>query len=189
MNCNVCGTQITNEKARFCPNCGATLNPEEQPAEAAAPATAAAAAAVREQPGPEPQPEVDPRQRILFNEDWAPIVKTGDWIGSLLIVSLVPLALSVIAGLVDQLIGSPHFVSTILYVVAALSGLLLTIWFAFGKRFNPSKRNFFKAYLILTIIAIVICIILAVVFAAFLVNNASQFQELQELTDIIKDLP
>ena len=129
---------------------------------------------------------MDPRQNILFNEDWAPIVKTGEWIGSLLLVALVPLALAVIAVLVEQLMGA-GVVPTVLRIVAGLSGLLLMFWFAFGKRFNPSKRNFFKAYLILTLICIVIGIVLGVVFFMFIAQNVSS-TELTEITDLLKNL-
>ena len=128
---------------------------------------------------------MDPRQQRLFDENWAPIVKVGDWLGSLLILALVPIALSIIAALVGQLLGT-GVLSTILNVVALLSGLILTFYFAFGKRFNPSKRNFFKAYLILLVIAIIVCIVLVVVFAQALVFNPGS---LTQITDLLDSLP
>lgn len=187
MKCNSCGTEVTNPAAVFCPNCGSALNGDANAAAASAAAAAAAAAAAvqpKPQPQPEPQPLPDPRQSALFNENWAPIVKTGEWIGSLLIVFLVPLALSIIAALVEQLLGVGP-VATVLSILALFSGLIIMLIFAFGKRFNPSKRNFFKAYLIITLIMIVIVVILVVVLFSYF---AAQGVDMTEITDIAKDL-
>ena len=174
MNCNVCGTEVTNPAAVFCPNCGAKLG---EPAPTPAPAAAAAAAAAPAAP--------DQRQSALFPEDWAPIVKTGEWLGSLLILLLVPIALSIIAGLVGQLTDS-SVIGTALSLVAVLSSLVIMLIFAFGKRFNPNKRNFFKAYLILFLISIVLCIILGIVLVSFFAANSSS---LTEITDMLNNLP
>lgn len=209
MNCTVCGTEITNPAAVFCPNCGARLNavPQEQPAPAtepvaaepmadaeplAAAAGAAAAAPLAAEPVPAPQPQpapqaqtVDPRQNILFNEDWAPIVKIGDWLGTLLILTLVPMALAIIAVLVGRLLGGGAIAGT-LSLLASLSSLILMFYFAFAKRFNPSKRNFFKAALILTAIMLVLLIILVIVLASILAANPGS---LMDLTDMLNSLP
>lgn len=185
MKCNSCGTEVTNPAAVFCPNCGSALNGDASAAAAsAAAAAAAAAAAVQPQPRPEPQPQPDPRHSALFNENWAPIVKTGEWIGSLLIVFLVPLALSIIAALVEQLMGG-GVVPTVLSIIALFSGLIIMLIFALGKRFNPSKRNFFKAYLIITVIMIVLVIVLCIIVFSLMAANGT---DLTDLTDIVNDL-
>ena len=189
MKCSFCGTEVTNPAAVFCPNCGSARNGDANAAAAsAAAAAAAAAAAVQPQPQPQPQPEPqsqpDPRQSALFNENWAPIVKTGEWIGSLLIVFLVPLALSIIAALVEQLTGG-GVAATILSIIALFSGLIIMLIFALGKRFNPSKRNFFKAYLIITVIMIVLLIVLCILAFSLMAANGT---DLTDLTDIVNDL-
>ncbi|MBR3392248.1 MAG: zinc-ribbon domain-containing protein [Firmicutes bacterium] len=185
MKCNSCGTEVTNPAAVFCPNCGSALNGDANAAAAsAAAAAAAAAAAVQPKPEPQPLPQPDPRQSALFNENWAPIVKTGEWIGSLLIVFLVPMALSIIAVLVEQLLGAGP-VATVLSILALFSGLIIMLIFAFGKRFNPSKRNFFKAYLIITVIMIVLVIILSIVVFSFAATNGT---DLTDLMDIAKQM-
>ena len=187
MKCNSCGTEVTNPAAVFCPNCGSALNGDANAAAASAAAAAAAAAAAvqpQPQPQPEPQPQPDPRQSALFNENWAPIVKTGEWIGSLLIVCLVPLALSIIAALVEQLLGDGP-VATVLSILALFSGLIIMLIFALGKRFNPSKRNFFKAYLIITVIMIVLLIVLCILAFSLMAANGT---DLTDLTDIVNDL-
>ena len=184
MKCNSCGTEVTNPAAVFCPNCGSALNGDANAAAASA-AAAAAAAAAAVQPQPQPQPQPDPRQGALFNENWAPIVKTGEWIGSLLIVFLVPLALSIIAALVEQLTDG-GVVAAGVSLIAVFSGLIIMLIFAFGKRFNPSKRNFFKAYLIITIIMIVVVVILTIILVSFM---AARGTDLSDLTDIANSLP
>ena len=187
MNCKVCGTEITNPAAVFCPNCGSKLNEAAEAKEApaaeapvAGAAVAAAAAAPISPAGPTPQAQsayADPRQSALFNENWAPIVKVGEWLGSLLILTLVPLALSIIAALVEQLMPS-SVLSSIISIVALLSGLIIVLCFAFSKRFNPSKRNFFKAYLILMLIMIALCIVLLVIFFQYFAANSDQITEI-----------
>jgi len=86
--------------------------------------------------------------------------------------------------LVEQLMGG-GVVPTVLSIIALFSGLIIMLIFAFGKRFNPSKRNFFKAYLIITVIMIVLLIVLCILAFSLMAANGT---DLTDLTDIVNDL-
>lgn len=108
---------------------------------------------------------VIPPRPPLFEDKLAPVISVGSWLGTLLLLMLVPLALSILAGVVGSHVGAEHIVTTLLSIVAGLSSLILMFIWAFSKRVNPSKSNFFRAALILTLAMLIIAVVLAVLFA------------------------
>ena len=122
-----------------------------------------AGAAGTEQGYPQPQ---------FFDSELYPVVSTGNWLGTMLLLFIVPVILACVAGVVSALVGADNIVAIILNIIAILSSFIMVLIFAFGKRFNPSKRNFFKAYLIMFLIMLVILVVMGIVifttFAGFL---------------------
>lgn len=134
---------------------------------------------------PQP-PQQPPQQPRFFDDNLTPIISVGNWLGTLFLLVLVPIALFIVTSIVSGAVGAQHIVTIILSIVASLSGLLMMFIFAFGKGFNPSKRNFFRAALILTLIFIVIFVILFFVASALLGAAFSQlgpdfWQELMDM--------
>ena len=118
-------------------------------------------------PGTPNGPESRPVQ-MGAPDDLAPIVKMGSWFGTLILWFLIPVAISVIAAGVSAVLphhGIGGILATILWIVAALSSLIFVLIMAFNKRVNPSKRNFFKAYLLLFLILLVVLIVLFIILA------------------------
>lgn len=104
-----------------------------------------------------------------------PVVTMGNWIRTLLIISLLPMALNLI-GAVFSLLGTVGLIVALpFYLVGSLMPLGLALYFAFSKKVNPSKRNFFKAYLIIGVIAIVLVLVLSVALAVLAVLFADSY--------------
>lgn len=132
-------------------------------------------------PGTPDGPATCPAQ-MGRQDELAPIVKMGSWFGTLVLWFLIPLAVGVIAAIVSTVMppyGIGRILSTILWIVAVLSSLIFMLILAFNKRVNPSKRNFFKAYLLLCLILVAITIVLIIVFA---ITSASLLHDLPELS-------
>ena len=113
----------------------------------------------RSQDGSAPQP--------FFEDNLAPIVSVGSWFGSLALMTVIPLVFLVLSSL-SPLILPQRFAmlgSMVFSLAGALSLLIFLFVVAFGKRFNPSKRNFFKAYLLFLLLIVVLSIALGVVLA------------------------
>ena len=146
-------------------------------AEAAAPAAEAvnaAAPVVEEQKGPR-----------FFDDDVAPIVSTGHWLLTLILLTLIPIAVSVAAGIACSLLFTDS--NTIALIVSAalfVTTLIMMFIWAFNRRTNPSKRNFFRAYLIYTAIMIAVSIILTIVLLAVAMPYINQIT--QDLPDMMK---
>ena len=138
-------------------------------------------------------PEEAPRP-AFFDDDLAPIVKTKSWLGTLLLWGLIPLVLVAIGVLFLALLKGETY-ATIIGVVFPLLGVIAWLIFcfvlAFNKRFNPSKRNFFKAYLLLLLICICIGIVVVIVLFALMVNYAQtvDLSQIPNLNDFIDLLP
>lgn len=101
----------------------------------------------------------------FFGDDVAPIVTTGHWLVTLLLLFFIPFAAGIVAGIISGLIGNTT-VTIILTILASLTALIMEFIWAFNKRTNPSKRNFFRACLIFTAIFLVLIIVLAIIFLA-----------------------
>ena len=207
MKCPICNTDIP-DKAMFCPSCGYKAEASMESAPETAPGNMSSAAEPASEPAAPPrdpfatqatggtQSAGDKQSSFgstqtspkFFDDNLTPIVSVGNWLGAFLILMLVPLALSVLAGIVSDLVGASHIVAIILDIVAAASGLVIILIFAFSKRVNPSKRNMFRACLILTLIFIVLFVVLLIVlFTAFssVVDQFSGMSDLQELRDLL----
>lgn len=110
-----------------------------------------------------PQPQPAQFQPRFFDDPVFPAVSVGNWLGSLLLLMLLPLALSIVAAVVSSYVGSDHIVSIVLFLLSAFAGVILMLIWAFSRRVNPSKRNFFRATLILMLIMIVLAVVLIIV--------------------------
>ncbi len=114
-------------------------------------------------------------------------VSMGNWLGSLFLLLLTPIAISIINGIIASFVGSQHIVVTILSYVALFSPLVLALIWAFSPRVRPSKRNFFRAAIIFYLILIVIILLLSVMFTSFFTYMFSS-PETQELMQYIQSL-
>ena len=74
---------------------------------------------------------------------------------------LVPVALAFIASAIGRSTNDMT-VYRVLFIIANLSIVVLAFIWAFNKRTNPSKRNFFRAYLIILAVCVIIAIIVGV---------------------------
>lgn len=107
-----------------------------------------------------------------LNSLGAGVVSVKSWLGTLLLLMLVPLVLGVLAFLLGSLLESV-LITTLLGLLSGLSSIILILIFAFSKKVNPSKRNFFKASLIMVLISIGISIVLGVLFTVFFASVAA----------------
>lgn len=218
MKCNKCGAEV-GENNIFCLSCGAKLDAapgapaggfaameQTAPAAPAAPAAAPAAAspmAGRDPYGAPPQPGQQPplaagpamppvrpvQQQPFFDENLAPRVSVGSWLGTLLLLMFIPLTLAVITGVVSSYIGAEHIVTLILSMVSGLSSLILIFIFAFSGRVNPSKRNFFRATLIITLIMLVLIAAAAYILIAMFPALLEELTAASGLNRLPLDLP
>ena len=174
MNCRICGAEL-KEDAKFCQECGATCEAPAAPAaqngaDPAAPANQAPAANTPNQQTPPPPAPVP----SFFDDNLAPIVSTGHWLGTLLLLTLIPVAAGFVAGFVGSLLGNSTL-ATVLSVLASLTGLIMCFVWAFSGRTNPSKRNYFRAVLIYTAIIVVAVIVLLIIFGAAIMSYLGKF--------------
>ena len=134
----------------------APAQPTAQAAQAAAFWGSAAPAqnADANQQGAAPEPH-------FFDNNDAPVVSVGHWIYTILMMILVPVALAFIASAIGESTNDMT-VYRVLSVIAVLSIVVLAFIWAFNKRTNPSKRNFFRAYLIILAVCVIIAIIVGV---------------------------
>lgn len=143
MNCPKCGAAVGPNTA-FCLACGAKVS-QPQPA----------------------QPQAAVQQPAFFDDDLAPIISTRNWFGTMLLLLLVPLVVGIVAAVVSSLVDN-SLLHTVLSLLAGFSGLIMILIFAFGKGINPSKRNFFRAWLLLALIMLVLVVVLILVAGALL---------------------
>jgi len=106
--------------------------------------------------------QVPPQQGSFFNNDLAPIVTVGSWIGTFLILLAVPLVLSILAGILSVFLDFYNPITLVVYLLASFSSIILMFYYAFSRKVNPSKRNMFRASLIMTAITVVLCIVIVV---------------------------
>lgn len=183
MKCKLCGAEMS-EGNSYCLACGAKM--EETPQKTSAPQITNADASPTgsmtyhtipsyqesvptngASAPPPPMSTVAPPS--FFEDNLTPVVSVGHWLLALLILFLLPLAVAVICGIVSAYVAEPILIF-ILGLLPALSALILILVWAFNKRTNPSQRNFFRAYLILLIIGIIIGVAAVVFFANVFVD-------------------
>ncbi len=215
MKCPSCGAEV-GENNIFCLSCGtkldtplsssATLPPlgsqpyngtmvppaapnrPQQPLTPPAPAAKQYQAPIQPQPGFTPATPL-PNQRQLFADIQAPIVSVGNWLGTFLLLMVIPLVLSTAIGVLAASVELPAPVNTLIMFLPALVYLIMIFGWAFGKKVNPSKRNMFKAGLILAAIMIVIGVVLAVVAGAMLASLfGDAFQNGVDWNRLMQDL-
>ncbi len=170
--------------AAVAPAAAAAAEAAAPAAEAAAPAVEAAAPAVEAVNAAAPVAEEQKGPRF-FDDDVAPIVSTGHWLLTLILLTLIPIAVSVAAGIACSLLFTDS--NTIALIVSAalfVTTLIMMFIWAFNRRTNPSKRNFFRAYLIYTAIMIAVSIILTIVLLAVAMPYINQIT--QDLPDMMK---
>lgn len=194
MRCIVCGTEIP-ENCAFCPECGVKVESMEaaipQPGDFSGQAAAVTSAEQGESaqpvasPGAPVPPVVNPGapngqpvlQPVFFDDNSAPIVTTGHWLATLLLLLVIPLVAGIVAAIISKLISGN--IGVLPSLVAAVIVLVMEFIWAFSKTTNPSKRNFFRAQLIYTAIIIVLTIILMLVLGAMMMNGALDLGDLQ----------
>ena len=108
------------------------------------------------QQGPAPEPH-------FFDNNDAPIVSVGHWLYTIILWILLPIAAAFLVKFLGDIINN-HSIYMALNYVALLSGLILMFIWAFNKRTNPSKRNFFRALLIVTAFLVLLGVVLGLVF-------------------------
>ncbi len=170
--------------AAVAPAAAAAAEAAAPAAEAAAPAVEAAAPAAEAVNAAAPVVEEQKGPRF-FDDDVAPIVSTGHWLLTLILLTLIPIAVSVAAGIACSLLFTDS--NTIALIVSAalfVTTLIMMFIWAFNRRTNPSKRNFFRAYLIYTAIMIAVSIILTIVLLAVAMPYINQIT--QDLPDMMK---
>ncbi|MDO4582234.1 MAG: hypothetical protein Q4B96_06615, partial [Bacillota bacterium] len=102
----------------------------------------------------------------FFDDEAAPVVSVKHWLGSFALLMLLPLAVAIVGGLLNSFLGI-ELISIITAVLASLAPLILMLIWAFSKKTNPSKRNMFRATLILTLIVVVLVAALAAIVSSF----------------------
>lgn len=70
------------------------------------------------------------------------------------------------APVANEAVSVGQWIGSLLLWCIPIAGFVLSIVWAFSKGTNPSKRNFFRAMLILDLIAVVICVIIGVIVVA-----------------------
>ena len=191
MRCPSCGAEVGQNNI-FCLNCGAkveipvspsaVLPPlgNNQPSPLMRPANPGSAGPVppmtppspvnrqyQQQPAyQQPMPGFAPATPLPTQKvhDTSGIVSMGNWLATMLILFFAPVVLTIIASLFSAMLGPMHIVTTILLIIAGIAPLVLMFIFAFSGNVNPSKRNFFRASLILTAVVLVLCVVLYFVF-------------------------
>ena len=151
MFCENCGANIP-DNSKFCTGCGATLDsaapaaPAQQPVQAAAPVPQPQPAYAAPQPPPfvyappqQPQPQQRPQQQYNQAAEYGSVQSNRE-----------PLS-----------VGN-YIVMFILCAIPIVGLICLLVW-AFGGGSNLNKKNYARAALILSLIALVLWIIVIVV--------------------------
>ena len=170
MKCKVCGAEMSDNN-KFCPACGADLREINQEADAVAADAAgeAAAAAVTAPVAPKAGPfETAAPVPQFFDDDLAPFVTTGQWLLTLILLVLLPIAAYVAAAIIGNLVDNAVVLTVLPPVASFITFLILVLVWAFGSRTNPSKRNFFRAYLLMILIMTVVVVVAALAFGSFI---------------------
>lgn len=138
MFCKSCGQQM-DDYLMACPKCGAqnttnasqTLPPQYQP-----------------------PPVVFQQNTYTPQQEMAPVVSIGDYMGMMILPSLLSM------------------------VTCGIGGLILLLVWAFGGNVNPNKQNFSKATLIFMLIYSIIVILPFLLFL-FVFGGLAYFQNMQ----------
>jgi hypothetical protein len=199
MKCKVCGAEMSDNN-KFCPACGADLR--EEVIDTAEPAAAKDAGASAQTSQSEPAPPAAAVAAIapaavardnaaasaapaprFFDDNLAPIVTTGHWLLTLILLTLLPVVAVVAAGIIGNLVDNVVVMSVLPPVAGLITFLLLVFIWAFNGRTNPSKRNFFRAYLLFILIMIVLTVALALALGSFIMTYMQQmgFTDMNQL--------
>ncbi|NLF79734.1 MAG: zinc ribbon domain-containing protein [Clostridia bacterium] len=196
MKCKSCGAEMSDNN-KFCPACGADLReinqeadvataeaageaaaaqPADAPADASADAAPVTAAAPATAAAPLP-PQAGPFETAepqFFDDDLAPFVTTGQWLLTLILLVVLPVAAYVAAAIIGNLVDNAVVLTVLPPVASFITFLILVLVWAFGGRANPSKRNFFRAYLLVILIMIVVTVVAALAFGSFIMAYFQQ---------------
>lgn len=145
----------------------ATSAPAAPQAPAAQPTAAAQSAAFWGNAAPAPNNDANqqgpaPEPHFFDNND-APIVSVGHWLYTIILWILLPVAAVFLVKFLGDIINN-HGLYMALNYIALLTGLILMFIWAFNKRTNPSKRNFFRALLIVTAFLVLLGVVLGLAF-------------------------
>ncbi|MEG2212352.1 MAG: zinc ribbon domain-containing protein [Clostridiales bacterium] len=116
-------------------------------------------------------------------------VSIGNWIGTFVLLFLIPLAFGVIACFIGDYFLSDTIWSTVIALAPMVAYIAMLFIYAFNSKVNPSKRNYFRAILILSLILIIIVGILVVVFSSFLASYVGNLENSEQLQHWINSIP
>ncbi len=125
-------------------------------------------------------------------EQLYPPVSLGNWIGTFLLLFLIPLAAGALAFFAGSYIFSDSLWTSLLSLTPTVAYIVMIFIYAFNRKVNPSKRNFFRAALVLTLICIILVGILVAVFGAYLASylgDVENLQQVQQLEQLMNSIP
>jgi len=167
-----------------------TFVPPEQPA----------AADIAAEETPESRPVIDGKETAapppiatatpprFFDDNLVPVVSVGNWLATLLLLLLIPIAAAVIAGIAGSLIQNNWVANNLPGLVLIFAYLVIILFYAFNKRTNPSKRNFFRAAIIYTLIIIIILVAAVFALGALLMNYLEELgvQDIDQMMRLLE---
>lgn len=179
MNCPNCGGEI-QENSAFCLTCGAKL--ADPAAESSVPVSVPGETAdfSGEYYGESGAAPASQSQTPAM----APVISLGNWLGTMALWMGIQLAMAFVTGIVGAFLGFDNIAAILLQILTGVSSLIFAVVCAFHKAINPSKRNFFRAYLIAMVAVAILVFVLLVVFVV-VVAAAAPMDELEELLRIM----
>ncbi len=129
-----------------------------------------------------------PRPAFFAPDPLFPPVSVGNWILTFLLLLFVPLAVSALFYFIAASFLKSLFWLDMSGLAAPIAYIIMLLIYAFCGKVNPSKRNFFRAVLIISLILLLVGGILLIVFGSYLLTYLNDAANLQQLGILLQSV-
>ncbi|MCR4963084.1 MAG: hypothetical protein K6B40_04310 [Firmicutes bacterium] len=136
-------------------------------------------------PAAESETTAAPRPDFFAPEPLFSPVSTGNWILTFLLLLFVPLAAAGLFYFITGYCLKNQSLADFSALVIPAVFVLMLLFYAFFRRINPSKRNFFRAVLIISLILLLVGGILFAVFRSYLLTYLNDIINVEHLSNLL----